>query len=336
MRFLIITTVLTLFMGCNNLKEEKEYILQGQAFGTTYSIKYYAHTDFDAKKGIDSVIEVINNSVSTYIPNSLISKINKGDSTIVVDSIFKNVYLLSEKVYVQSNGYFDPTIGVLRNAYGFGEDAPIPVLDVKTLDSLKTYVGFNKVSLLENNKVYKKHQEIYFDFNAIAKGYGIDCIGNYLESMGVNHFLIELGGELLSKGENIASKKPWVVGVESINSSLTERLFTAKLTLKNKGLASSGNYRKFRVDTITGKKYVHTINPLTGLAEENNITSATVLANNCALADAYATTFMAMGLDKSKQLLQTLSGVEAYLTFIDNNQNPQSFITEGFKEFLLD
>ncbi len=334
-RKLLFVFSVILFFGCEDTSE-KINILQGNAFGTTYSIQYYSQNQFEAEKGIDSVFYAVNKSVSTYLPNSDISKINQGDSTIVVDAIFSEVFLLSEKIHNQSQGYFDPTIGVLRNAYGFGDTKPLQKMDSTTLDSLMQFVGFSKVKLLEDGTIQKELPQIYFDFNAVAKGYGIDCLGRYLESQGVTNYLIELGGELLAKGVNLEKLKPWVVGIEAIDSNIEERSYTATVTLQNEGMASSGNYRKFRIDSLSGKKYVHTINPLTGEAEESDVTSASVIAATCAEADAYATAFMAMGLEKSKKLLSKMKGVEAYLTYLDQNHQSQVFMTEGFQNRILD
>jgi thiamine biosynthesis lipoprotein len=270
--------------------------------------------------------------VSTYLPDSDISKINRGDSTVVVDSIFKEVFKISEAVNKKSNGYFDPTIGVLRNAYGFGDVRPMEEIDSTTLDSLMKFVGFQKVKINSDGTVSKKYPQIYFDFNAVAKGFGIDCLGRYLESKGVTDYLIELGGEILTKGENLDKNQKWIVGIETVDSEVEERSFEVAISLKNEAMASSGNYRKFRIDSLTGKKYVHTLNPLTGSAEMSDVTSATVLAPSCAVADAYATSFMALGLEKSKELLKNLPNVETYLTYNDSLNNHQVFMTEGFKK----
>ncbi len=333
MKKLIFIPVLLLFIFCE--KKETDYLfLQGEAFGTTYNIQFYSEKDIDFKKGLDSVIDAVNHSVSTYLPDSDISKVNQGDSTIVVDSIFKEVFKISEEVNKKTNGYFDPTIGVLRNAYGFGDVKPMKEIDSTTLDSLMKFVGFNKVKINGDGTVSKKYPEIYFDFNAVAKGFGIDCLGSYLESKGVTDYLIELGGEILTKGENLENNQDWVVGIETVDSELENRSFEAIVKLKNVGMASSGNYRKFRIDSATGKKYVHTLNPLTGSAEKSDVTSSTVIAPTCGVADAYATSFMALGLEKSKELLKNLPDVEAYLTFNDSLNKHQVFMTEGFKKRL--
>lgn len=329
----MITFVLSL-ISCDE-KGETLHSLEGNAFGTTYSIQYYDRSEQSIERGIDSVLYVINRSVSTYLPESDISKINRGDSTIVVDDIFKEVFQISEIVYVRSKGYFDPTVGVLRNAYGFGDQSPLKRMDGTVLDSLRNFVGFNKVGITDKGTVFKQNPEIYFDFNAVAKGYGIDCLGAFLEQRGITNYLIELGGELRSRGTNVEKLKPWAVGIEALDSELDQRSYVHVVTLKDEGMATSGNYRKFRIDSASGKKYVHTINPLTGLAEQSDVTSATVIAPTCGLADAYATAFMAMGFEKATALLNELKGVEAYLTYVDENYTSQWFATKGFQERML-
>ncbi len=325
-----------LFISCQEKALVKKRVLQGNAFGTTYTIQFYSQENTAFQSGIDSTIARVNSSVSTYLHNSDISKINRGDTTIATDSIFQNIFHISKKIHKLTDGYFDPTVGVLRNAYGFGDVKPLAKLDKKTLDSLMDFVGFNKVTLLENGKILKEHPQIYIDFNAIAKGYGIDCIGKYLLQKGISNFLIELGGEILTKGNHPDTGKPWTVGIEAVNSKLTNRSLTARVALRNSAMASSGNYRKFRVDSLTGKKYVHTINPLTGSAEQSDVTSATVTASTCAVADAYATAFMALGLEKSKEVLKKLDGIEVYLTYTDSLNHHQTFISEGFKKMIVE
>lgn len=335
MRIIGVLLTIIALSACSDRKPKAIYN-QGHAFGTTYFIQYYSSEDQNLKPGVDSVIAAINQSVSTYIPDSDISRINRGDTTVVVDEYFKEAYLISARLHEETEGYFDPTVGVLRNAYGFGEVKPMERIDSLVLDSLMKYVGFNKVRITEDNRVYKEFPQIYFDFNAVAKGSGLDHIGDYLESKGITDYLIELGGEILAKGENIAKGKPWVVGIETPDSDLDNRSYEATVQLKNEGLAASGNYRKFRVDSITGIKYVHTINPLTGSAEKSDVTSATVIAPTCGEADAYATSFMAMGFERSVALLNNLPGVDAYLTYTDENGEDKVYITTAFKERMAD
>ncbi len=310
--------------------------MKGDAFGTTYTIQYFGKEQQDISTGIDSVLNSVNESVSTYLPNSLISKLNRGETGLQVDAIFKENFEISKTVHAQSEGYFDPTVGILRNAYGFGDTAPIKHLDSLVLDSLREFVGFQKVQLFETGSIQKQAPQIYLDFNAVAKGYGIDQVSEYLISKGIQHYLIELGGEILAKGRNQETQKRWTVGVEGIDSDLENRTFTHVIAIQNLAVASSGNYRKFRIDSLTGQKFVHTINPLNGKAEASNVTSATVTASTCALADAYATACMAMGLERAKQMLERLDGVEAYLTYIDEKQQSKSYATKGFKELIVE
>ena len=333
MKALYFLCILLIMVSCKD-EGMQSYVLQGNAFGTTYNIQYFSSSEINTEIGIDSVLYAINKSVSTYMPNSDISKINRGDTTVIVDEIFKEVFRISEVVYTNSHGYFDPTIGVLRNAYGFGDTKPINSIDKGVVDSLMTYVGFKKVQLTKSGKVEKEYSEIYFDFNAVAKGYGIDRLGMYLESEGIANYLIELGGEILAKGKNLNKDKPWTVGIEAVSSSLEDRTYQATVNLTDLAMASSGNYRKFRIDSVSGVTYVHTINPLTGSAEQSDITSATVIASSCGVADAYATALMSMGLERSKELLKKTDGIEAFITYNETARIEKEYITEGFKKLL--
>ena len=323
---------LILMISCEKERPYKSFF-QGQAFGTTFSIQVYSINEIEFEKGIDSVLSLVNNSVSTYIPESDISKINNGNTAIIVDDIFIDNFNISAEVYENTGGFFDPTIGVLRNAYGFGDTNSIEEIDSLALDSMMKFVGFNKVKLTSENKIEKLYPEIYIDFNAVAKGYGIDLIGSYLDSKGVNNYLIELGGEILAKGKNVEKNKSWLVGIENVN--LNDKSFSSIIALEDIAMATSGNYRKFRIDSLTGKKYVHTLNPITGSASKSDITSATVLASTCALADAYATAFMALGLENSKVILKNIDKIDVYFTYNDQNNEEQVFATEGLIKRLV-
>ena len=335
MKQIIFGLSLLLLISCDK-EPLKRSVVQGHAFGTTFVIQFFSEKELNIEKGIDSVFYKVNKSVSTYLPESDISKINNGDASIIVDEIFIDNFNISAEVYKTTGGVFDPTIGVLRNAYGFGDTKPLKEIDSLALDSMLKFVGFNKVKLNQENKIEKQYPEIYIDFNAVAKGYGIDLIGNYLASKGITNYLIELGGEILAKGKNLEKNKAWVVGIENVASNLNNRSYSSTIALENIAMASSGNYRKFRVDSLTGKKYVHTLNPITGSAAQSDITSATVLASTCAVADAYATAFMALGLEESKEILKSLHGIDVYFTYNDQNNEEQVFITKGFKAHLLD
>nr|WP_299344671.1 FAD:protein FMN transferase [Allomuricauda sp.] len=321
---------LSLMIGCQKELLKNQNV--GNALGTTYSIIYIADEPLDFQQEIDSVFQVVNQSLSTYIPTSDISKINQGDSTLVVDHMFQDVFTLSKEVYGQSNGYFDPTVGVLVNAWGFGPGQQIE-LDSTRIDSLLEYVGFDKVSLTEKNTINKNHKSIYFDFNAVAKGYAIDRLGAMLNERGVLNYLVEVGGEVLTKGTNTISKKQWTVGIDDPQAEEGRQLKRI-VSLENKAMASSGNYRKFRIDPETGKKFVHTIDPKTGFTKNSSVLATSVVAETCAEADAFATAFMAMDLNDSKTLLGERNELEAYIIYLDEKGRTQEFMTPGFQKLV--
>lgn len=329
MRNLILGT-LVLLLGCADDRSPIKNLSIGNALGTTYSIIYLSKEKLDFQREIDSVFNVVNQSMSTYIPDSDISKINQGDTTVVIDHMFKEVFELSRRIHQESNGYFDPTVGTLVNAWGFGPGKEM-VLDSVKVDSLLQYVGFDRVNLTLDGRIEKESPEIYFDFNAVAKGYAIDRLGAMLDDHGIENYLVEVGGEVLTKGENEVTKKKWTVGIDDPQVEFGRQLKKI-ISLKNKALASSGNYRKFRIDSITGEKYVHTIDPKTGFTKNSRVLAASVIAEDCATADAYATTFMAMDLEDSKAFLDKHQELEAYIIYLDDEGSTQEFMTEGFKK----
>nr|WP_299385242.1 FAD:protein FMN transferase [Allomuricauda sp.] len=328
MRPSLIVLVLLLIWGCGDKPSIKNQTV-GNALGTTYSIIYIADRQLDYSQEIDSVFQVLNQSMSTYIPTSDISRINDGDSTVTVDHMFQDVFETSTRVYKASNGYFDPTVGVLANAWGFGPGEQM-ALDSLKVDSLLNYVGWDKVNLNEDGTITKVHPAIRFDFNAVAKGYAIDRLGTFLESKGISNFLVEVGGEVFTKGKNVVSGKLWSVGIDDPQVEIGRQLKLI-VSLENKAMASSGNYRKFRIDADTGKKFVHTIDPKTGYTKNSSVLATSVVAKTCAEADAYATAFMAMELEDSKLLLKNQDQLEAYIIYLDKNGETQEYMTSGFE-----
>lgn len=327
---------LILFLvGCKtNESKWVKNVSSGSALGTSYNITYLANTELNFEKEIDSLFQVLNQSMSTYIPTSDISRINSGDSTIVVDGMFREVFELSDKVFEATDGYFDPTVGVLVNAWGFGPGTELEMDSIK-VDSLLDYVGFNKVAISSDNTIKKADPAIYFDFNAIAKGYAVDRLAVLLRNKGITDFLIEVGGELVAQGENRLKDKKWVV---AIDDPMMEESRTYKRTLymKDIAMASSGNYRKFKIDPETGAKYVHTIDPKTGYTKSSNILATSVMAKDCATADAFATSFMAMDLEKTKRILAQHKEMEGYIIYLDPEGNVLEYMTDGFKENVLE
>ncbi|MFV9484250.1 FAD:protein FMN transferase [Christiangramia sp. ASW11-125] len=332
---IFLISVLTL-VSCDSKSGLDIASFRGEALGTTYSVQYFSEEELEFTKSMDSIVEFINGSMSTYQQDSDISMVNRGDSSVTVDQHFIKVFEASQKIYSESNGFFDPTVGVLVNAYGFGPGKPVTDLYAELLDSLNQLVGLNKVRINEDQTVFKENPDVYLDFNAIAKGYTIDLIGQYLENNGVSNYLIELGGELKAKGKNKSSGKEWLVGIDHPLQEGTQRQFNAKVMLKDAAMATSGNYRKYRVDSITGERFVHTVNPITGFAEKSNLLSASVIAENCMMADGYATALMAMGLDRSASMLKELKSIEVYLIYSDENGAIKTYVTPGFKSNLVE
>ena len=190
-----------------------------------------------------------------------------------------------------------------------------------------------QMDLTEKNTVRKRSKSIYFDFNAVAKGYAIDRLGAMLDAKGISNYLVEVGGEVLTKGTNLISQKQWTVGIDDPQAEEGRQLKRI-VSLENKAMASSGNYRKFRIDEKTGMKYVHTINPKTGYTKNSSVLATSVVANTCAEADAFATAFMAMDLQDSQELLDERKELEAYIIYIDREGRTQEFMTSGFQELV--
>ena len=335
MKYLVF--ILTMVMvACQPSVNEKVYLIEGEAQGSTYHIKYIAERDENLKPAIDSILEVIDRSMSTYRPDSAISKINQGDTTVVVDEHFRKVFEASQQIWQESEGLFDPTVGVLVNAWGFGKqkisEADLPT--DKNIDSLRKYVGFDKVALTEKNLIKKRYTEILFDFNAIAQGYTSDVVANYLSVRGIKNYIVEIAGEMYLKGKNTVEDKSWTIGVENPLKPLDDRDLVATIQFTNQGLATSGNYRKVWTDS-NGRKYVHSINPLTGRATQSDVLSATVVAPSTMLADGYATMFMVMGLAKSKAFLEKHPDLAVLLVYSDDKHQEATYKTKSFEKLII-
>ena len=307
--------------------QDKMQRFQGDALGTSYNVRYFDTAPSErVSDSIDAVFLRMNQSMSTYWPNAIISKVNR-DEPVTTDADFKKVFQTAKDIWQQTDGYFDPTVGALVNAYGFGPAKSLEQIDQATIDSLLKITGFDKVSLLPDGTIKKTHKNSYLDFNAIAKGYAVDALASMLQSLGYTQFLVEVGGELFASGLHPEKEKPWRVAIDHPKQD-TARTFIATLPLQNQGLASSGNYRKFRMDA-SGKRYVHTVNPKTGETVQSNVLSTSVLAPSTMLADAYATALMAMPYEQGKTLISNLSAIEA-MWVLAVNDSVQVDATPGF------
>ena len=327
-----------LFLGvfvtsCSEDKDLVVHSLSGFTLGTTYHIKYLSDSDKNLQPEIDSVYMAIIKSMSTYVPSSDISRINK-DTTVVVDHMFVDVYNTSIKVWEESDGMFDPTIGLLVNAWGFGPKGQLNDLTKSKVAELMRTVGLDKTRVLSDGRFHMDLKGTQIDFNAIAKGYTLDRVAVFFDGIGVNNYLIEIGGEIVAKGHKL-NGAVWRIGIDDPKpDDVDERPLTAIIDITDKAMATSGNYRRFRIDSLTGEKFVHTVNAKTGFTSRSNMLSASVIAENCTLADAYATTFMAMGLNETKEFLKKHPELDAYLIYVDEDGNWKKYYTKAFAESL--
>lgn len=312
---LIIGTVWILrFRGTATLRTA-----EGPIFGTYYHIKY------EASQALDSVIlaelKRVDSSLSVFNQLSTISAINAGTSSRA-DAMLYEVLTKAQKVSEATNGAFDVTVMPLVNAWGFGFKKGIFPTDAQ-VDSLRAIVGFRKISLSTDSIISKSDPRIMIDCGAIAKGYSVDRVAHILREHGVRNYMVEIGGEVVTKGRN-PKGTPWQIGVNRPVDKTNSESGTLQtvLSLENSALATSGNYNNYY--ERNGRKYAHTIDPRTGRPVQHSLLSATVIAPDCATADAYATAFMVLGLDEAKKILQSRKELKAFLIFTDGNGELQT------------
>ena len=315
----------------NGNDELNEYKIQGNAQGTTYHITYYTNKEQNLKPDVDRLLHQIDNSLSSWVENSLISQMNTKDTHRVVVHDTHNYITVNFKkareVYVKTSGAFDPTVGPIVNLYGFGSEKK-SAIDSSKLKSLKKRVGFefDRIRLSQFDSTgnagpvrlfYRSEPEIQIDFNGIAQGFSVDELKNLFEKNDVTDFMIELGGEIITRGKK-SNGESWKIGIDKPVSKGEQRALQAALKLDNKAVATSGSYRKYIEKD--GKKYSHTIDPQTGLPVTHNLISVTVISDKCIDADAYGTAFLVMGTEKTKTFLSENEdlGLDAYLIYDDN------------------
>ncbi len=304
----------------------------GFAQGTSYSIKYMSDSAKDYHHQIDSLFLEIDSSLSTYVPYSIISHVNNGDTTVVLDNHFVNVFKASQVVSSQTNGLFDCTVAPLVRAWGFGPDKVQQNIDSLQIVQLTQQVGYKKV-FLNNDSLISNSQQLSFDFNAIAQGYTVDVIARFLESKHISDYLVEVGGELRASGLSSRGKK-WIVGIDKPTNDINKNdRFQVKVTLHHQSLATSGNYRRFYEKD--GKLYSHTIHPKTGFPVNHSLLSATVITDQCMMADAYATAFMVMGVEETQQFLASRNDIECMLIYTNDDMEWQTWYSEGFEEMII-
>lgn len=298
---------------------------KGMVFGTTYSITYQA--DSSLHTSINKELQKVDEALSPFNKQSVITAVNE-NRNMTVNKMFADVFLMAEKISEDTDGAFDITVAPLVNAWGFGfKSGKHP--SRHDIDSLKTIIGYKKVSL-NDLRVTKTDPRVMLDCSSIAKGYGSDAVAAMLERHGVKNYMVEIGGEIVTKG--ISQKRmPWKIGVtKPIDDSLSlSQEIQCIINVTDKAMATSGNYRNFYYHG--GKKYAHTIDPKTGYPVQHSILSATVIANNCATADAYATAFMVMGMEKAQKLLERHPELMAYIIFADKDGIIQTWCSPSLK-----
>jgi thiamine biosynthesis lipoprotein len=313
------------FFSCSELKKTS---LSGLIFGTSYNIQFYGSGNSNYSDEIVDIFKEIDMSMSTYKKTSIISRVNNNNS-VQLDDHFKNVFSFSKKIYEITGGRFDPSIGLLVNYWGFGPEKYIPDSKINPNDQftyLLSKTGFNRFEIIDNK--LSRPMDSYIDFNAIAKGYAVDEVAKFLKNKQIDNFLVEIGGEINSSGINIDKNKPWLVAIDMPRFD-GDRSNYSSLELNNISLASSGTYRKFKIDSM-GNRYAHIINPLTGYPTKTNILSVTVKASSCVEADAYATAIHSMNIEEIKDFFSFNNNISSLIIFENDKNEFEELILNNF------
>ena len=294
--------------SCN---QNPKTTLKGIAFGTSYSVQYFSEDQIDYSIQLDSIFDLINNSMSTYIDTSIISRVNNNDS-VKVDNHFVNVFNTSKKIFDKTKGKFDPSIGILVNFWGFGPKFTNIPMDSLAIDNLKILVGFEKFKIDDTNIVLRPKNS-FLDFNAIAKGYTVDLISGLLDDNNINNYLVEIGGELRAKGSNLSKNNNWIIGIDEPRFDDSQNIFITT-ELNNVAMATSGVYRKYNIDS-NGRMYAHILDPLSGIPARTNILSVSVISETCIEADAYATALHLMNINEIEGFLVYNKDLSVYIIY---------------------
>ena len=305
--------ILSAFLLVSCVNQPKKIKYEGFTQGSYFSITYYDEEGRAFEDEIDSIFKEIDNAVSLWNENSIIRKVNCNED-VVVNQIFKDNFEWARKASEFSDGAFDATIGPLVSAWGFHYKKELEMTP-EMVDSIKQLVDYRKIEIIDD-KVVKANPNMTLDFNAVAQGYTTDLIGNFMETKGVFNYLVDVGGEIYAKGTK-PNGEQWTIGIEKPAENYdSERSVQIKINLKDKGIVTSGNYRKYIEKD--GVRYSHSIDPKTGYPVEHNLLSATVIADNASWADCLATICMIVGKEKASKLLENQDGVEAYYIFVED------------------
>lgn len=320
-----------IFLGVISIYGQQEPIrIEGNAQGTTYHITYFDKQNRNFQPEIEKILKEFDKSVSTYLPSSIISKINSNQKNVVVDKYFITCFNKAKEVWKNTDGAFDPTVYSIVNMWGWGPGKKQKIEKSK-VDSVLKFVGFQLIEL-KGNTVVKKDPRVALDFNAFAQGYSVDVVSDFLNSKKITSYIVEIGGEVYAKG-----KKPngdnWKTGIEQpIDNKESENPLKAIVKLEDMAVSTSGNYRRFVIEN--GIKYGHHIDPKTGYPTKNNLLSASVFAKECISSDANATGLLVMGLEKAKEFLKKHPELQAYLIYSDDKGNYQVYETPGLQSIV--
>ena len=314
------------FASCDN--QVPKVMLRGAAQGSYYNITYFDKENRNLQSQVDSIFALVDASVSLWNDSSIITKVNRNEP-VELNQVFIDNFNAAMEAAELSGGLFDPTVSPLVAMWGFSYKNNITPTQ-HNIDSILEFVDYHKVSIVDG-QVVKQDERISLDFNAIAQGYTSDAIAHFLDTQGIENYLVDVGGEIMARGHK-PDKSKWVVGIEKPAESFdSEQTVQTRMEITDKGLVTSGNYRKY-VERA-GKRYSHTIDPRTGMSAEHNLLSATVLAESATRADALASICMVMGMEQSLQLIESLDGVEAFYIYVDEDGQVKTYATEGFKTF---
>lgn len=309
---------------CQHFFAQNFTTISGQTQGTTYLIRYQDARERDLQKAIEKILAQFDLSVSTYNPNSLISKINRNEKNVKPDAYFLTCFNQAKTLWTITNGAFDPTVYPLVNAWGFGPEKK-DILEQQKIDSLMAFVGFEKITI-EKGRIKKTDPRVQLDFNAFAQGYSVDVISEFFLQKGIENFIVEIGGEVKTHGVYENNQK-WVVGIEQpVENKTSKNELQIIIELDNMAVATSGNYRRFK--EVNGQKIVHHIDPRTGKPTANNLLSASVFSKDALTSDALATGFLVLGLEESKRFLIDHPEIQVFFIYSDEQGKNQVFITE--------
>ena len=328
------TAVLLTFLLLLSCTKKQYFHDTGSVFRTFFSIKYESPGLLTEK--IDAELQSFSLSLNPFNPNSIVAKVNRNED-VELDEWFTTVFNKAMEVSAISDGAFDVTVAPLINLWGFGFENSDSVSQY-VIDSIKQFVGYRKVRI-ENNRVVKDDPRIKFNFSAIAKGYACDVVASMLEREGVKNYMVDIGGEIAAKGVN-QNGNCWQLGInkpEDDNTGMANEIERLVRLCNKGGLATSGNYRNYYIKD--GKKYAHTIDPHSGYPVEKSILSASIIANDCMTADAYATVAMVMGVEEASKLAESIPEILHYFFIYSDESSPTGYNVQhskGMESILLE